>query len=213
MTKLTGKDGFLYYGKKMPEITSGNLEDKRFYKILEKAGDSALPEALSPGDICIGKSSIELKDGDKLLPFELIKVAFVTDISDSPSKEKFENTTQIDEYKSYVSSKRVDVTGTFNGYFTLGDDAVKDIVSQFEASITYNPDGTVVKKEVSSDVLHFFLTRNETNIAGEVNVTEYKPVVFDSLSKDKPMDGNQPFNANYSVVGSQKPCTIYEVIS
>ena len=48
---------------------------------------------------------------------------------------------------------------------------------------------------------------------GETEVWEYKPCVFDSLTADKPMDSAQPFTANYSMVGSERPCTFIRKIT
>ena len=52
------------------------------------------------------------------------------------------------------------------------------------------------------------MSRNEDPTVGEVQVWEYMPMTFDSLTSDKPMDGVLPFTANYTLDGSERPSVV-----
>lgn len=213
--KLVGRDGYLYYGEMGEELANPeSTEVGTWYKIKAIAATASItPKNAVVGDVFKAIAAEALGDGDILIPFTLTKIAFVTDVSNSNSKEKVDVTTQVDEYKSYRVGKRVDSTGTFNGYFTLGDPIVEQIVNEFAVVTTVGAGTKLETQEVKSETYHFFLSRNETSEVGETEVWEYKPCVFDSLTADKPMDSAQPFTANYSMVGSERPCTFIRKIT
>ena len=215
MKKFIGRDGYLYYGKMGEEISNPeSTEVGTWYKIKAIAATASItPKNAVIGDVFKAIAAEALGDGDVLIPFEISLVGFVTDIPDSKTKEEIEVTTQSDEYKSYRAGKRVESSGTFNGYFTEGDPVVLEILSDFNVIVTVGDSGKLVKNEVTSKIHHFFLSRNETNVVGETEIWEYKPCSLSQLTDDKPMDGAQPFNVNYKMVGSERPCTFIRKIT
>ncbi len=214
LKKLVGKDGYLHILTFGSDIESGELQKGKWYKIKSKATVSALPEGSRVGDLypCF-KEGVTLASGDVVKEVTFNKVGFATDISKSQNKEKFDVTTQIDKIKAFRSSVRVESSGSINGYFTLGDPSVKEILGQFFATAEVGSDGVVEYKPIKSETIHFILGRNETNTVGDTEIFEYMPCILDSLSADKPMDGAQPFNVNYTLDGSECPMVFERVVT
>jgi hypothetical protein len=211
--RLGGAKNYLYIGTRGAEVTTGALVIGTWYKITAKAASaSALPATSVVGDVFKLPAALTLVAGDKVVPFTLEKLAFVTNVPNSSSKEKFENTVQIDDVKSYVEGDKSEKSGTINGYFVVPDDTVKLIQRRFNRVVAYDA-GTITYNDVAVGVLDFVLGRNETAVVGDVEVFEYMPSIVESLEMEKPMEGNQTFNFGYSVVGSERPSIHYRPIT
>jgi len=211
--RVGGSKNYLYLGTRSAEVTTGDLVEGTWYKITGKTvAASALPATSVLGDVFKCNGSITLAVGDKVIPFTLEKLAFVTNVPNSSSKEKFENTVQTDDVKSYIEGDKSEKSGTINGYFIVEDDTVKKIQRRFNRVVEYSG-ATVTYSDVEVGVLDFFLGRNETTEVGDVECFEYLPSIVESLEMEKPMDGPQTFNFGYTVVGGERPSTHYRPIT
>lgn len=211
--RLSGSKNYLYaleFGTLIEGDGTTALSEAGFYKIVAKASTgSALPATAQVGDLVYLDTSTTPETGDDVKLATRTKVGFVTDVPNSASKEKFEDTVQIDEAKSYEEGDKPEITGSLNGYFVLGDDTVDNVLGRFFTVIEDDGAGTVTVTSPSTGVLHFQLGRNETTTVGEVELTQYMPMIIDSLQADKPMQGKQTFSCNYTLVGSERP-SIYK---
>jgi hypothetical protein len=207
--RLAGQKNYLYFGTRGSAISAGELSDGKWYKILGKASSSsALPATSIIGDVFRSKGSIELGAGDSVCPIEIEKAAFVSNVPGGKSKEKFENTVQIDDDKSYVEGDKSEKTGTINGYFFVGTDQAKDILSRFYRIVDYSG-SAITFSAPKTGVIDFFLSRNETTESGDTEVWEYMPSIIDSITVDKPMEGNQTLDFSYTGIGSERPSMHY----
>ena len=134
----------------------------------------------------------------------LTKLAFVTDVDFSNSKEKFDCTVQTDNVKSWIVSSKVDETGTVNGYVTDNDAQQQAIMKKVATVIEHTTSGGITRTAPETTVTHFMLSLNESTAAGAQH-WHYIPAHVDSWSGGKPMEGVEPFTLNYSANGADKP--------
>ncbi|MDR0443272.1 MAG: hypothetical protein LBH44_07700 [Treponema sp.] len=225
--KVTGKDGYLYDVKFGPVLVGGagvTVPKDGFYKIQSCASTgSGIPgvdpakkgeRGLKAGDFYFARKDQEVAEGDSLIPMNLTKVSFVTDVGASAQGQVFDVTTQIDVERgarAYVASVFKERSGTINGYFDVGSLAQQELINEFNAVIT--DDGTHISlKPAQSGTHHFMLSRRETITEGEVEAWEYFPVVIESFQTDKPIEGVCPFNFNYRVDGTHNPGIYYRTV-
>jgi len=206
--RLSGRKGYLALAAR-GVVESGNgvaaFATEGWYKITAKAAVGSIFGELMEGDLFYNKPARIGATGDIAVPLTPRILAFVKDVPNSRSKEKFDNTTQVDEVKSYEEGTKVDASGSFSGYMIDGDDDADEILNRFTTIIEDNGAGAVVRKSLKGGVLDFFLYRKKTAEVGEVEIIDYIPSYMDQLQTDKPMDGPQLFNGNYTVVGSERP--------
>lgn len=210
--RVGGSKNYLYLGTRGAELSTGELTIGTWYKIMAKGESSTLPATGVLGDVFKCNAALTLATGDKVIPFTLSKLAFVTNVPNSSSKEKFDNTVQIDDVKSFIEGDKAEKSGTINGYFIVPDDTVKKIQKRFNRVVDYTG-GTIVFSDTEIGVMDFFLGRNETATVGDVECFEYLPSIVESLEMEKPMEGPQTFNFGYTVVGSERPSTHYRPIA
>jgi len=207
--RLAGSKNYLYLGALGSEVVGDGatpLSGEKFFKITAiAASGSAWPATAVVGDIIYNKPAITPETGDKCKPVTLTKLGFCTNVPQSASKEKFEDTVQTDDMKSYEEGDKPEGTGNVEGYFVQGDAQVDDILKRFFRVVSDNGAGTITYASITTGVLHFFLGRNETTVVGEEEIMEYMPATLDSLTVDKPMEGKQPFSFAYTIVGSERP--------
>lgn len=214
MERLQGEQGYLYYGTLGSEVNGSAegvaLTGEGYFKIIAKGEASGFPAAKGVKDVVYNKPAITLQAGDIAAPFTIEKVAFVTNVPYAGSKGKNENTTQIDEVKNFAEALRSELTGSIEGYFLDADDSgLQDtLLSRFKPVTTDDGAGNVTVLKGDGTPLHFFMSRYETAEVGKEEVFEYMPLITDSMTMDKPMEGNQVFNFNYTIAGSEKP-TVY----
>lgn len=215
--RLSGVKKYLYFATLGAEVVGDGataLPTEGYYKITEIASiGSAFPATAEVGDIIYNKPAITPETGDNCKPLTLAKVAFVTDVPASAQKDKFEDTTQIDDVKSYQEGDKPETTGTINGYFMDSDTVQDEILNRFFRVVSDDGAGAIVYAPTISGVMHFMLGRNESEVVGELEVMEYKPMIIDSLQADKPMNGMQTFNFGYTIVGSERPSVYKRTIT
>ena len=213
-----GKEGFAYDMDLGAEIAeAGALPADGFYLITGKAAEgSGLPskdsgitdgEELTVGDIFHGTTSVVLVAGDKVKPYTLTMLGFVSDVSQTKSKNKTENTTQTDVKngtRSYVEGALSEKTGSMSGYYDVGSASQEKVERRFD--VVVKDDGThITRCPRISGVWPIMLSRRETSEVGEMEVWEYMPLLVDQLTQSKPMDGNQEFSFNYTIDGKGSP--------
>lgn len=214
MERLQGEQGYLYYGTLGSEVTGSvegvALTGEGYFKILAKGEASGLPGAKGVKDIVYNKPVISLQDGDIAVPVTIEKVAFVTNVPHSGTKGKNENTTQIDEVKNFAEAARAELSGSIEGYFLDADESglQDELLSRFKPITKDDGAGSVTVLKSDNKPLHFFMSRLESTEVGKQEVFEYMPLITDSITLDKPMEGNQVFTFNYTIAGSEKP-TLY----
>ena len=214
--RLSGVKKYLYFATLGAEVVGDGataLPATGYYKITAKDAASAFPATSEVGDVFYNKPAITPELGDRCKPMTLAKVAFVTDVPASAQKDKFEDTTQIDDVKSYQEGDKPETTGTINGYFMDVDTVQDQILNRFFRVVADDGAGAQTYNPTTSGVMHFMLGRQETVVVGETEIMEYKPVIIDSLQADKPMTGMQTFNFGYTVVGSERPAIYKRVIT
>lgn len=213
--KLQGEQGYLHYGAFGNEITGSAegvaLAEEKFYKIVSVGLSTGLPANLVAKDVFFNKPAVSLKEGDIVKEIDLAKVAFVTNVPFSGSKTKSETTVQMDSVKSFVEGKRAELSGNIDGYFLDEDEQglQEELISRFMVITKDSGTGTITKKKSSCEPLQFFLSRYESDEVGKKEIIQYMPLIVDSLTMDKPLEGPQIFNFNYTLVGSERP-THYE---
>lgn len=217
--RLQGDQGYLYMGE-LGSSEEGSelgvdLGTETYYKITGIGAATAFPVTAKLNDVIFNKPAINAKTDDAAKPFTLHKLAFVTNVPLSGSKQKFDVTVQTDDFKTPAEGKRPELTGNIDGYFTdeEGSGLRNEILERFFRRVTDDGAGVIVYKPVKQGILHFFLTRRETAIVGEKEVMQYLPVIIDSITVDKPMEGPQLMNFNYTVVGSERPNTYERIIT
>ena len=222
--RATGKDGFLYSVRFGEPIVGGadvTVETSGFFKIKSKAAaGSGIPSKnptdidavdLSADMIYFARAGQTLAEGDVIIPMELRKISFVTDVSDSSQSTSHDVTTQADVdtgLRAYVPGAFKERTGSINGYVDTGSDEQRELLKEYR--MVSVDDGTNVSVwQSKTAVHHFMLSRAEKVPEGDLELWEYFPVITEQLQMDKPLDGTQPFNFNYRVDGSSKPMTLY----
>lgn len=225
--KVTGKDGYLYGVKFGAPLAGGagiTVPKDGWYKIKSRAEDSGLPEsdpskergiALKAGNFYYAREGQQLNAGDSLVPMEISKLSFTTDVSASAQGQVFDVTTQADVesgVRAFVASVFKDRSGTINGQVDVDSLEQRELINEFNAVIT--DDGTFVTLQAAkTGTHHFMLSRRETIAEGEVEAWEYFPVVIESFQTDKPIEGVCPFNFNYKVDGSHGPGIYYRTVT
>lgn len=210
--KLSGAKNYLWLGTKGVDVVGDGttaLAGVGYFKVTAKAASGSALGDLNINDVFYNPESSTLTPatGDVVVPFTLTKVAFVKDIPNSGSKQTFEDTTQIDEFKSYQESAIVDLSGSFDGNYAVGDTMAEEILNRFFPIID-QVGATITRKPQKIGPVHCFLGRNEEPQSGESLEMQYLPCIIDSLTFDKPMEGVQPLKCNYKAVGSERPSII-----
>jgi hypothetical protein len=206
--RLSGSKNYLYLGELGTEVVGNGatpLSGEKFFKITAKGGASTFPATSVVGDVVYNKPAITPATGDKAKPVTLTKLGFVTNVPQGASKEKFEDTVQSDDVKSFSESDKSEITGNVDGYFVAEAAKLADILNRFFRVVSDNGAGAVTYAPTTVGTFHFFLGRNETVVVGEIEIMEYMPSIVDSLTVDKPMDGKQTFGFGYTVVGAERP--------
>ena len=208
---LSGNEGYFYVADVASTHTTDDPTSGNWYKIKSQSTDgSGLPSNLTTGDVFYqagsGLPSTDLTTGDEIYAITLTKAAFVTDVPASASREKFEDTVQIDDVRSYQVSSKPEKTGTINGYWLVDNDDQLSFVKQFGTVVEGTTTGGLTRTSPETDVIHTFMSRSEST-EEERQVWEYKPLIVESYSADKPMEGPQTFSVNYTEDGKEKPAT------
>ena len=225
--KPGGKDGKLYEiseGAAITGVAGENptiLVKSGFYKIKSVASsNSSLPQpdttkagyrGLRSGDYVHLWAGQELAAGDAVIPLDLTLISFVTDVSNSRNGNKTDITTQENVevgIREYTVSPFSEGSGTINGMVETDSEAQRKLLNQFSQIVEQDDTHTTVFKATQRNQ-DYMLSRRETEIPGETAMWEHFPVTVDSLTMDKPLDGAQNFNFNYSLDGGNNPCTIY----
>lgn len=215
---LNGSGGYLYIASvnstadTAPALTSGT-----WYMITGKAASgSKLPTNLTTGDVFFQRTSnspvsstAAFTSNDAVKYLTLTRAAFVTDISMSVSKEKFDETVQTDDVKSYQVSSKPEKTGTISGYWIDNNSDQQTIIKKLDTVIEHTTTGGITRTSPQTSVLRMFLSRVESSedTAAAAEVWEYLPAIIDSLTADKPMEGPESFSFNYTARGADKPNT------
>ena len=211
--RLSGSKNYLYFGTLGATIEgdgSTPLAGEGFHKITAiKASASAWPATAVVGDVIYNSPAITPEIGDDCKLITLTKLAFITNVPQSASKEKFEDTVQTDDVKSFTEGDKPEISGTVEGYFVAEAEKIDEILNRFFRIVSDDGASTVTYAATTTGVIHFFLGRNETTTATETEIMEYMPAIIESLTVDKPMEGKQTFSFGSTVVGSERP-SIYE---
>jgi hypothetical protein len=210
--RLSGTRNYLWIAALGTEVVGDGttaLATEGFYKITAVASSgSAWPTNAVVGDVVYngtGGGAITPAVGDDAKPMTLTKIAWVTDIPNSASKEKFEDTVQIDDARSYEEGDKPEISGSWNGYFFSDDADALTVLKRFFTVTEDDGAGSITISNPTTGVIHTFLGRNETTTSGEKNIMQYLPVILDNWQGDKPMQGKQTFTCNYTAVGSERP--------
>lgn len=223
--KPGGKDGKLYKIAEGEAVTGGEsvaLTSSGFYKIKSVASSSSsLPtpntskagyRKIRPGDVVWLWKGQALATGDAVIPLTLTLISFVTDVSNSRNGNKTDITTQENiesGIREYAVSPFSEGSGTINGMVDVDSEAQKELLNQFSAITEEDDDGHITVYKATQRKQDYMLSRRETETVGEIAMWEHFPVTVDSLTMDKPLDGAQNFNFNYSLDGGNNPGVIY----
>lgn len=223
--KPGGKDGKLYKITEGEAVTGGAsvpLTDSGFYRIKSVASSSSfLPtpdtsksgyRKIRTGDVVWLWKGQALAAGDAVIPLTLTLISFVTDVSNSRNGNKTDITTQENVevgIREYTVSPFSEGSGTINGMVDVDSEAQKELLNQFSAITEEDDDGHITVYKATQRKQDYMLSRRETETVGEIAMWEHFPVTVDSLTMDKPLDGAQNFNFNYSLDGGNNPGVIY----
>lgn len=211
---LNSANGYLYVATLAAATTSaGSVDSGYWYRISGKSSTGPLPTNLTTGDIFYQLTSaipvattVALTSNDAVQKITLTTLAFVTDVSMSISKEKFDETVQTDDVKSYQVSGKPEKTGTISGYWIDNDSHQQAILKRMDTVVEATTTGGVTRTSPQTSVVYLMLARDESTGNAAI-VYEWLPCIIESLQSDKPMEGPQPFTFNYTAKGSEKPQT------
>ena len=222
--KPGGKDGKLYKIKDETVVTGGEnvtLAESGFYRIKSIASEGSsrpLPDAnitggkgLRAGQVIHLWKGQELAAGDAVTPLSLTLIGFVKDVSNSRQGQSYDVSTQENlesGVREYITSAFTEGSGTINGTFETDSDAQRELLNQF-AEITVDDGTNITRLPAKQTKQDYMMSRRETEIVGETAVWEHFPVTVESVTMDKPLDGEQNFNFNYKIDGGNFPGVIY----
>lgn len=222
--KPAGKDGKLYSIAFKEAVTGGasvTLDKNGFYKIKSIASSaSSLPtkdsgiaggESIKVGQIVHLWKGQALAAGDAVIPLELTLVGFVKDVPNSLQGSSVDISTQENVesgIREWAESAFSDGSGTITGTFETDSDAQRKLLNNFQ-EITIDDGTHVTRLPAKKQHQDYMLSRRETETVGETAVWEHFPVIVESLTKDKPLDGEQSFSFAYKVDGGNFPGVIY----
>lgn len=211
---LNGANGYLYAASLATATTSaGAISSGNWYRITGKSSTGPLPSNLSTGDIFYQKTgteptatTVDMTSNDAVQAITLTQLAFVTDVSMSISKEKFDETVQTDDVKSYQISSKPEKNGSISGYWIENDSNQQRILKYLDTVTEHTTSGGITQTSPNTTWEALMLSRTESTNDGAV-VWEWLPCIIESLNSDKAMEGPQPFTFNYTAKGSEKPQT------
>lgn len=221
--KPGGKDGKLYKIAEGETYSGGEnveLEESGFYRINAIGDSTALPKpdssisggaAVKAGQVVHLWSGQALADGDKVTKLNLTLVGFVKDVSSSRQGSTYDVSTQENlesGVREYIIGAFSEGSGTINGTFETDSDAQRELLNQF-AEITVDDGSNITRLPAQQKSQDYMMSRRETETAGETAVWEHFPVTVESITVDKPLDGEQNFNFNYKLDGGNYPGVIY----
>lgn len=214
--RLQASDGLLYrivFGSTLTSTTAAL--DEEWHKIISIASTttSALPSALAVGDLFYAKPATTLAEGDTVQKLTKTALTFVTDATVDAAVEVFEKTTQTDDAKSWAQSDKPDINVTVGGYYEEGTTVQDTIEQHFYNIITDDGAGTVAKNAVTTATLWCELYANITTTTGDTEKKMLLPLICESLSKGKPLEGMQPFSFNAKVNGEEHPAVYKRTIT
>lgn len=223
--KPGGKDGKLYDIVRGEVITGAAEEEitlsaSGFYLIKSVGSDTALPQpdttkegarGIRSGDVVHLWKGQALAAGDAVIPFSITLISFVGDVSNSRNGNKTDVTTQENlesGVREYTVSPFSEGSGTINGMVETDSEPQKRLLNQF-SKIAEDDGEHMTIYPAKQRKQEYMMSRRETDTVGETAMWEYFPVTVDSLAMDKPLDGAQNFNFNYTLDGGRNPCVIY----
>ena len=219
-----GKDGKLYrinYGTTITGGDSVTIEKDGFYKVASRAEvNSGFPQAnptltgtktLGPGHVYYAYEGQPLREGDAVIPMTLQMISFVTDVQDNAQGQSHDVTTQADTdsgIRSYSPGAFKERTGTINGVYDVDSAEQYELLNEYREVIYEDASDHVSVSPAQSVEHEYMMSRRETTETGETEMWEYMPIISESISTAKPMDGVQSFSFNYRVDGQRKPVLI-----
>jgi hypothetical protein len=224
-----GKDGFLYrivFGTVI--VGNGSITlDAGFYKIVSRAASgSGIPapssdmlsrgyKTLGPGNIYYAEQDQDMETGDAVIPLQLKRISFVTDVQDSGQKQSHDVTTQADVdsgSRSYIPGAFQERTGTISGVVDVDSEEQRELFNEYR-QIIYQDSINVGVAPAKSLEHEYMMSRRETTESGETEMWEYMPLISESIQAPKPMDGVQSFSFNYRIDGKRGPCMIVREVA
>lgn len=220
---LNGANGYIYSMSFAAATTSTatggtalTLDSWYKFSAISTGTSHAAIQALKVNDVVYNSTglAITLSEGDQAQLASIAKLAFATDVSDSEGKEKFEQTVQTDDSKSYQVGTKPEVTGTINGYFlyhagSTADVVQRNVLNKFRTILRESTASVLSRTAPSAGVFHSMLSLNE-GTTEQYELWEYKPMIIDSLTMDKPLEGPVNFSFNYTENGSDRPNIFYK---
>lgn len=207
-SKLRGVNGYLYGATFAAASSSTALTANAWYKVAAKSTSSGFPATVEVNDVFFNSTFIAAivpAGADRHQLATLTKLAFVTSVSNSNAKEKFDDTVQTDSIKSYQVGTKPEVSGSINGYFIVDDTMQDSIIKKFKVFMAYSSTGgTITATDPNATDFHAFLSLSEST-AEDYLLWEYKPMIIDGFTADKPMEGPITFNFNYTENGGERP--------
>jgi len=125
------------------------------------------------------------------------------------NKEKFDETVQTDDVKSYQVSSKPEKTGTISGYWIDNDAKQQEILKKLDTVIEHTTTGGITRTSPETSIVRMFLSRVESteDTAAAAEIWEHIPAIIEGMTADKPMEGPESFSFNYTARGSAKPNT------
>lgn len=209
---LNGANGYLYLATLGTASTTNGLSSGSWYRISGKSSTGGLPANLTTGDIFYQRTSASpvttsaLTSNDAVQKLGLTTLAFITNFSESISKEKFDETVQTDDVKSYQVSGKPEKTVTIDGYWIDNDTKQQLLLKKLDTVVEQTSSDGITRTSPQTTCDYFFISRDEST-SGNAQVWEWLPTIIESLNSDKPMEGVQNFSLSGTVKGSEKPNT------
>jgi hypothetical protein len=213
---LNSADGKLRIAAKGTASTTAGLSSGSWYLITGKNSTSTgpLPSNLKVNDPFYQRTSaspvttVAFATGDEVTPLTFTTLAFVTGLDENVTKEKFDETVQTDDVKSYIVSSKPEWTLTVNGYIIDNDAKQQLLLKSLDTVQEHTTSGGITRTSPQTTAALLFLARNEGDTSASAHHYEYRPTIIEGAQMGKPMEGVQPFTLNGTVQGSLNPQTI-----
>ena len=212
---LNSANGNLYVCSLGTATTSaGSISSGNWYRVTGKSSTGPLPANITTGYIFYQKTSaiptattLDLTSNDAVQLITQTTAAFVTDVGLSMTKEKFDETVQTDDVKSYQVSGKPEKSGTISGYWIDDDSKQQEVLKKLDTVTEQTTTGGYTKTSPETSVVYLMLSRDETTGNGSV-YWEWLPAIVENLQSDKPMEGPESFSFGYTAKGSEQPHTL-----
>ena len=160
---------------------------------------STLPTGILAGYIIQLTTSDTPATGDDVAPVTFENMCYVQNGSIDLNRDEIETTTLCDGIKTYRAG-RTDLSGSFDGVFEAGNDAILELVNKFIATVDIVSDSSSATVSAqNNDIFYLQFEVNKTSSQDEPEQFYFLPITILSTSNALSQGSVQTFTANIRV--------------